>query len=87
MPLRFVAGRRFFDDYADLPPEIQRRVDRALRRLAENPGHPSLRLRKMEGLPDIWEVRVTSAYRLTCRIEGDACILRRVGTHEIFRKP
>lgn len=87
MPLRLVAGRRFLSDYADLPQDIRHRVDRALRRLVENPAHPSLRLAKLQGFENIWEARISRAYRLTCCFEGDTCILRRVGPHEILRKP
>ena len=37
---------------------------------------------------DIWEARVTRAYRFTFVIDGDTYILRRVGPHEdVLRNP
>lgn len=36
---------------------------------------------------NIWEGRVTGGYRFTFQIEGDVYILRKVGTHDILKKP
>jgi len=55
--------------------------------MLDNPKHPSLRTKKMEGYPSVWEVRITGGYRLTFRIEGDIYLLRRVGTHDILKRP
>ncbi len=74
MPLRLVASHRFLSDYADLPQETRHYVDRALRCLAENPGHPPLRLRKLHGFEGTWEARISKAYRLTCRLGGSTFI-------------
>jgi hypothetical protein len=52
----------------------------------------TLRAKKMEGQRDpegrdIWEVRVTQAYRFTFAIDGDMYILYRIGPHDIERRP
>lgn len=73
---------RFKEDFRQLPKAIQRRTEKTLRLLAENLRHPSLRAKKMEGVADIWEARVTKGYRLTFQIQQDTYILRRVGSHE-----
>jgi hypothetical protein len=36
---------------------------------------------------DIWEARVTQAYRFTFAIEGDSYILYRIGPHDVERHP
>lgn len=77
----------FDQDYARLPRHLQNRVDRQLALLLENPRHPSLRTRKMEGQKDIWEGHVTRGYCFTFKIIGNAYRLRRVGTHEIYSQP
>lgn len=78
----------FLQDYSHPPKEMQRRVDQAIRRLFVNLGHPSLRVRKMQGAPGIWEASVTDAYRMTFEIvEGGILRLRRVGTHDILKTP
>ena len=75
----------FLKDYRNLPRDIQVRVDTQLVFLLENPTHPSLRAKKLNGT-DRFEIRVTQGYRLTLRIVGEAIELRRVGTHDLLKK-
>ena len=77
----------FSRDYSNLPPEIQKRADKQLKLLLENPRHPSLRVKKMEGAGDIWEARITKNYRFTFQRVGQSCVLRRIGTHNVLRTP
>ncbi len=77
----------FVRDYASLPESIRRRVQKQIRVLLQNPRHPSLRARKIQGYTDIFEARVTRDYRMTYKIAGEALRLRRIGTHEIYRSP
>jgi addiction module RelE/StbE family toxin len=77
----------FKKDYQGLPGHIQKQVDTQIIRLLDNPKHPSLRMKKMEGHPSVWEARITGGYRLTFQIDGDTCLLRRVGTHDILKRP
>ncbi len=79
--------KSFDRDYARLPQQIQDRVDKQLALLLTNPRHPSLRIQKMKGQREIWEGRVSEDYRFTFKIVGDTCRLRRVGTHDIYRRP
>jgi mRNA-degrading endonuclease RelE of RelBE toxin-antitoxin system len=76
---------RFAKDYARLPRRLQDRVDKALGLLLENPGHPSLQIKKIKGHENRWEGRVTLQYRFVFSIEGDACLLLRVGTHDLLK--
>jgi hypothetical protein len=90
--MRFIRTDGFKRDFRRLPQTIQRRAERALRFFAENPRHPSLHVKKMAGQRDpegrdIWEARVTQAYRFTFAIEGDTYILYRIGPHDIERRP
>ena len=79
--------KRFVKDYAALPDELRGRTEKAISVLLKSPHHPSLRIKKMEGQEDIWELRVSYSYRLTFQISGDTYILRRVGTHDVLKKP
>lgn len=84
--LRFT--RSFVREYQQLPTTIQAQVDEALRQLAHDPRHPSLRVKKMQPMSrGIFEARVTRGYRMTFAVEGAAFMLRRVGTHDILRTP
>lgn len=85
--MKVLYTERFRRAYRALPSDIQDQADQQLARLLENPRHPSLRLKKMEGRPDIWELRITRAYRATFHIEGETYLLRNVGSHDILRNP
>ena len=75
----------FLKDYRSLPPEIQKRIDKQIVLLIENPKHPSLRMKKLKGT-NKWELRITKGYRMTLGYAGDFLELRRVGTHDILRQ-
>ena len=80
--MNLVLTDTFKEDFKNLSPEIQKRAEKSLRLLTENLRHPSLRVKKMEGLPDIWEARVNRDYRFTFQLQEKSCILRRIGPHD-----
>ena len=82
-----VRTERFKKDFQGLPAEIQQRLGKALELFWTDPRHPSLRVKKMEGAPGIWEFRVSQNCRVTFQYDGGTVILRRVGTHNVLRKP
>ena len=77
----------FKRDYQGLPKNIQKQIDEQITRLLDNPKHPSLRIKKMEGRQSIWEARITEGYRMTFQVDGDTYLLRRAGTHDILKRP
>jgi len=83
------ASRRFKKLYAVLPVLIREKVKKALRLLAENPRHPSLRTKPIHGAKGIYEARIDERYRLTYeRLPGDILRIRALGAHdEILRNP
>jgi len=83
-PLKLARTDSFVRDFRALPKEIQARTERAILRLAQNPSYPALRVKKMQGVKDIWEASISMSYRLTFHRAGDTIILRRVGTHDIL---
>lgn len=85
MILRFI--KSFERDYRKLPAAAQKQLDKQLPRLLENPRHPSLRIKKMEGHPKIWEGRISKHWRFTFEISGNTFVIRRAGTHDILKKP
>ncbi|MHB1325843.1 MAG: hypothetical protein ACYC0L_06525 [Thermoleophilia bacterium] len=68
--------------YGRLPGGIQEKVDRQIGVLAQNPRHPSLRVKKVKGTPGIWEARVDRGYRMTFAVREGVIFLRRVGPHD-----
>ena len=75
-------SRRFVRAYDRLPPEVQKRVDRALQLLDENWRHPGLRARRLSGHRDIFYACVDREHRITYERRGDLLILRNVGRHD-----
>ncbi len=76
----------FERDFQVLPKDIRTRTEKTLSLLLENPRHPSLRAKKMQGTEDRWEASVSMSYRITYEIAGEKLILRRVGTHDILKR-
>ena len=85
--MKLLFTKTFARDYRKLPQEIQKAIEKQLDLLLANPKHPSLNIKKMQDPRDIWEGRVTESYRFTFQIEEDIYILRKVGTHDVLRKP
>ncbi len=85
--MKLLFTERFRRDYGHLPSNLQDQVDEKLDLLLKNSRHPSLQVKKMQGTAGIWELRVNQGYRLTFQIEKGCYLLRKVGTHDILRKP
>ena len=77
----------FKKHYKKLPPNIQEKVDKTLLLLEQNPSHPSLHFKKMEGTKDIYEWRISDNYRGTLTKKNRIAYLRKIGTHDILRNP
>jgi mRNA-degrading endonuclease YafQ of YafQ-DinJ toxin-antitoxin module len=79
----------FLKQFKELPKEIQKKGRKAIRLLAENPKHPSLRSKPIRGAKGIFEASLDMQYRLTYeRLPGDVLRLRVVGLHdEALKKP
>ena len=85
--MKLLFTKNFIRDYRKLPAQVQETVDKQLERLLANPKHPSLNIKKMQDPREIWEGRVSELYRFTFHIQGDTYLMRKVGTHDILRKP
>jgi mRNA interferase RelE/StbE len=79
---------RFQQAYNDLTDQDAERVKKALRWLVENPRHPSLRVKRVQGTDRIWEARASLSIRLTFEMHGELIVLRNVGVHdETLKRP
>jgi len=75
--------RRFLISFNRLPAGIQEKVKKQLAFLAEDPRHPTLQTKPIQGAPGIYEARVDIDYRLTYeRDEDDTLVLRVVSRHD-----
>ena len=73
----------FWDAYAELPLNVQRRVPQKFQLLRQNPRHPSLRFKKVG---DFWAIRVSRGYRALAREEEGDFIWFWVGTHDEYER-
>lgn len=75
--------RRFLKSFARLPAAVQEKIKKQIALLAENPRHPSLQTKPIQGAPGIYEARVDVDYRMTYEREtDDTLVLRVVGKHD-----
>jgi mRNA-degrading endonuclease RelE of RelBE toxin-antitoxin system len=85
--MKIQTTKHFDKGFANLPPTIKKRAREKLSLFIENPQHPSLRVKKMQGHAYIWEGSISKNYRFTFQIHEDVCMLRRIGTYDILNKP
>ena len=85
--MKIFFSRPFERDYKNLTLAVQKILDKQLEFLQENPRHPSLRIKKMEGSHNIWEGRITKDHRFTFEIVGPIYYMRRTGNHKILNNP
>lgn len=80
--MSIVFTERFRRAYAKLPPDIRKKVKKALRLLNASPRHPSLRVHQVQGTNGIYEARVDRKYRMTFTFAGEERIMRNVDNHD-----
>jgi plasmid maintenance system killer protein len=83
----FRRTRRFLSAFQALPPDVQKKMLKALALFGQDQRHPSLQVKKIQGRDGIWEARVDQKYRFTWHYEKNAsgeaiCILRNVDNHD-----
>jgi len=84
--MRYVRTKRFKKAAARLPREIQAKAAKVFMLFKENPRHPSLGVKRVQGVPDVWEGRINLTYRFTFHYEGDVCVFRNIGLHVIVER-
>ena len=76
-------SKRFLKSFARLPKTVREKIKKQIALLAENPRHPSLQTRPIQGVTGIYEARVDVDYRMTYeRMADDTLVLRVVGKHD-----
>ena len=75
----------FWKHYHALPPGLRAAAQRAYRKFASNPAHPSLHLERLTSDVRFWSVRVTIDYRAVAqRLPNDAWVWMWIGPHDEF---
>jgi len=78
---------RFQKHFKDLNEIEKKQLRNKLTILSENPLHPSLRTKRIQGTEDLFECSVNMDIRIIWYYEGDTIIiLVDVGHHDILKK-
>ena len=86
--MKVVFTEQFEQAYDKLTAAEKGGVRKALALLGDNPRHPGLRVRKMEGRQNVWEARPSRRLRMTFEMAGETIIMRNVGEHDtVVRSP
>jgi mRNA-degrading endonuclease RelE of RelBE toxin-antitoxin system len=72
----------FADKARQLPIEVRRALKKKLELLVENPRHPSLRTKKIQGQDSLFEASVTMNIRMTWQYTEEGILLRNIGEHD-----
>mgnify|MGYP000939236951 CR=1 FL=1 len=73
---------RFAKAYRMLDDSIKDTVKTKLRLMAQNPFHPSLRTKKVQGKNGIFEASVNKNIRITWQYGKGGILLRNIGEHD-----
>jgi hypothetical protein len=71
----------FMACFAGLPEEVREKARRAYRLWRQNPSHPSLRFKPIQGHEDLYSVRVGRGWRALGRVEGSTVTWFWIGSH------
>lgn len=74
----------FWRAYARLSEPTRQAARRAYALFAQNPGHPSLRFKKLGGYEHVWSVRINEQYRALGERHGDTIAWVWIGPHNEF---
>lgn len=87
MAYQYTFTSRFQKHYQTLTAREKKQLMKKLELLAENPMHPSLRTKRIQGIPDLFECSVNMDIRIIWFYEGDKMIiLVDVGHHDILKQ-
>ena len=79
--------KRFEKHFKDLNAQERKQLKKKLQLLAENPMHPSLRTKRIQGTKAMFECSVNMDIRIIWYYEGDKLIiLVDVGHHDVLEQ-
>ena len=76
--------RKFWRLFYDLPLDVQQDARRAFSLFQNNPAHPSLHFKKLEGEDDIYSARIGLQYRALALVEKGSVVWYWIGSHSDY---
>lgn len=76
----------FWEKYYLLDTTIKQQAKKAYRLWLQNPFHPSLHFKCINGEESIWSVRITRSYRALGVFEGGSVTWFWIGSHDDYER-
>ena len=76
---------KFKKEYKKLPENLKKSFKIQFTKFIDHPYHefhPSLRVKKVQGTSDIFEMTITMSIRMTWQYTEDSILLRNIGKHD-----
>ena len=80
--MRIARTENFKRAWQQLGEEQKALARKAIDNLIKDMRYPALRIKKIKGIENVWEARVSRSLRMTFQFEGDTVILRNIGQHD-----
>lgn len=74
----------FQREWKKLPRNVKTKTKKVIKYLEMDRSHPSLRLKKLQGQPGYWELRVDDTWRIILIIKGDVFTFVVIGSHDVL---
>jgi addiction module RelE/StbE family toxin len=85
MKFSITFSKAFQKNYKKLTKQEQDMLKKKIKILSENPMHPSLRTKRVQGTKDVFEFSINMSLRVLWKYEdGRIILLLDVGTHKVF---
>jgi hypothetical protein len=80
---------RFDSRFRSKPHDQRGAILKTIKRLADDPRHPGLRVERVKTYPGVWSARVNRSDRLTFHWDDEGHIVLRYNCHhdEVYGKP
>jgi hypothetical protein len=77
---------KFRKALAALPPQVREQARQAYRRFSQDPGHPSLRFKRVHTSLPIYSARINRSYRVVGQRDDETMIWFWVGDHTEYEQ-
>jgi mRNA interferase RelE/StbE len=71
MTRRFRSTRKFDKQFLSLDKKTLKQATKSIQLFIENPTHPSLRYKKIQGTSNFYEIRVNSSVRIIIEVSSE----------------
>lgn len=84
--MKSVTSRQFRELYSKLPDATRRGARQSYKLFRDNPAHPGLNFKKVEGHEGTYSARIGGHYRALGQLDGDTIIWFWIGSHAEYDK-